>query len=210
MKVCTCLNPLHTALAVYGCILGYTKICDEMKDENLVTLIKNAGYKEGLPVVTDPGILSPKEFIDTVVEVRLPNPFMPDAPQRIACDTSQKVGIRFGETIKAYMKEGTSDKLEYIPLVLAGWLRYLMAKDDNGDDFELSPDPLIPELTAIMSEVKFGDNSNADEAVAEILERKDIFGVDLKEAGLDNKILAYFKELNGGKGAVRTTLKKYC
>ena len=104
MKVCTCLNPLHTALAVYGCILGYTKICDEMKDENLVTLIKNAGYKEGLPVVTDPGILSPKEFIDTVVEVRLPNPFMPDAPQRIACDTSQKVGIRFGETIKAYMK----------------------------------------------------------------------------------------------------------
>ena len=77
-----------------------------MKDENLVTLIKNAGYKEGLPVVTDPGILSPKEFIDTVVEVRLPNPFMPDAPQRIACDTSQKVGIRFGETIKAYMKEG--------------------------------------------------------------------------------------------------------
>ena len=210
MKVCTCLNPLHTALAVYGCVLGYTKICDEMKDENLVTLIKNAGYKEGLPVVTDPGILSPKEFIDTVVEVRLPNPFMPDAPQRIACDTSQKVGIRFGETIKAYMKEGTSDKLEYIPLVLAGWLRYLMAKDDNGDDFELSPDPLIPELTAIMSEVKFGDNSNADKAVAEILERKDIFGADLKEAGLDKKILAYFKELNGGKGAVRTTLKKYC
>ena len=22
MKVCTCLNPLHTALAVYGCVLG--------------------------------------------------------------------------------------------------------------------------------------------------------------------------------------------
>ena len=108
------------------------------------------------------------------------------------------------------MKEGTSDKLEYIPLVLAGWLRYLMAKDDNGNDFELSPDPLIPELTSIMSDVKFGDNSNADEAVAKILDRKDIFGVDLREAGLDNKILAYFKELNGVKGAVRTTLKKYC
>ena len=30
MKVTTCLNPLHTALAVYGCILGYTKISDEM------------------------------------------------------------------------------------------------------------------------------------------------------------------------------------
>ena len=29
-------------------------------------------------------------------------------------------------------------------------------------------------------DVKFGDNSNADEAVAKILEKKDIFGVDLK------------------------------
>ena len=28
---------------------------------------------------------------------------MPDAPQRIATDTSQKVGIRFGETIKSYV-----------------------------------------------------------------------------------------------------------
>ena len=26
MKVCTCLNPIHTCLAVYGCILGYQKI----------------------------------------------------------------------------------------------------------------------------------------------------------------------------------------
>ena len=26
MKVCTCLNPLHTALAVYGCLLGYDLI----------------------------------------------------------------------------------------------------------------------------------------------------------------------------------------
>ena len=35
MKVTTCLNPLHTALAVYGCLLGYRKIADEMKDPEL-------------------------------------------------------------------------------------------------------------------------------------------------------------------------------
>ena len=28
---------------------------------------------------------------------------MPDAPQRIATDTSQKLSIRFGETIKKYI-----------------------------------------------------------------------------------------------------------
>ncbi len=69
MKVCTCLNPLHTALAIYGCLLSYTKISDEMKDNELVTLIKNIGYVEGLPVVVNPGIISPKDFIDEVMKL---------------------------------------------------------------------------------------------------------------------------------------------
>jgi fructuronate reductase len=29
MKVTTCLNPLHTAMSIYGCMLGYTLISDE-------------------------------------------------------------------------------------------------------------------------------------------------------------------------------------
>ena len=102
MKVCTCLNPLHTCLAIFGCLLGYKKISEEMQDVELVKLVETVGYKEGLPVVVDPGILDPREFIDTVLKVRVPNPFMPDTPQRIATDTSQKLAIRFGETIKAY------------------------------------------------------------------------------------------------------------
>ncbi len=42
---------------------------------------------------------------------------MPDTPQRIATDTSQKVGIRYGETIKSYVaKYGDAKKLTAIPL----------------------------------------------------------------------------------------------
>ena len=120
-------------------VLGYDLICAEMKDEDIVALIKRLGYVEGLPVVVNPGILEPKAFIDEVVEQRLPNPFMPDAPQRIATDTSQKVGIRFGETIKSYVAEGRDlNTLVSIPLAIAGWLRYLLAVDDNGNAFEVS------------------------------------------------------------------------
>ena len=43
MKVTTCLNPLHTALAVYGCVLGYDLIADEMKDKELSELVKRIG-----------------------------------------------------------------------------------------------------------------------------------------------------------------------
>ena len=121
MKVTTCLNPLHTAMSVYGCMLGYDLICAEMKDEDIVALIKRLGYVEGLPVVVDPKILDPKAFIDEVIEQRLPNPFMPDMPQRIATDTSQKVGIRFGETIKSYVAEGLElNSLVSIHLAIAG------------------------------------------------------------------------------------------
>lgn len=214
MKVCTCLNPLHTCLAVFGCILGYQKISDEMKDAELVKLVKTVGYVEGLPVVVNPGILDPKEFIDTVLKVRVPNPFMPDTPQRIATDTSQKLAIRFGETIKAY---AASDELEVsslklIPLVFAGWLRYLMAIDDEGNAFELSPDPLLDTVCPYVAGFKLGEMDDVAEieaAVKPVLENKKIFGVNLYEVGMAEKVCEYLKEMTSGVGAVRATLKKY-
>lgn len=215
MKVTTCLNPLHTALAVYGCILGYTKISDEMKDTELVNLVNTLGYKEGLPVVVNPGVLDPKKFIDTVLQVRVPNPFMPDTPQRIATDTSQKLGIRYGETIKSYVADADLDvtSLTMIPLVQAGWLRYLMAVDDNGNAFEPSPDPLLEEAQKYVAEFKLGE-SYSEAAIAEkvmpLLKNAQIFGVDLEEVGLAGKVISFFAELIAGVGAVRETLKKYC
>ena len=214
MKVCTCLNPLHTALAVYGCLLGYTKIADEMKDETLLQMVKTIGYKEGLPVVVNPGVIDPKEFIDTVVNVRIPNPFMPDTPQRIATDTSQKLSIRFGETIKAYAASSELDvqDLKLIPLVFAGWLRYLMAVDDEGNAFELSADPLIDTVKPVVDKINLGSNISAKEAeeiLRPVMSNKAIFGVDLFEAGLSDTVIGYFLELIAGKGAVRNTLVKY-
>ena len=37
-----------------------------MKNEPLRKLVEKIGYKEGLPVVVNPKILDPKEFIDAV------------------------------------------------------------------------------------------------------------------------------------------------
>jgi len=210
MKVTTCLNPLHTALAVYGCILGYTLIADEMKDEQLKKLVWQIGPVEGMPVVTDPGIISPDKFVEEVINVRFPNPFMPDAPQRIATDTSQKVGIRFGETIKSYMaKDGDAKALKAIPLALAGWCRYLLAVDDEGNPFELSDDPMLAELTAMVADVKVGQPETYTGQLKPLLSNANIFGVDLYEAGLGKFVEELFVELIQGPGAVRATLIKY-
>ncbi len=210
MKVTTCLNPLHTAMSIYGCMLGYTLISAEMKDDDLRAFIQKIGYIEAMPVVTDPGVLNPYEFIGAVINRRLPNPFMPDAPQRIAMDTSQKLPIRFGETIKKYIARGLDmSNLVLIPLTLAGYARYLKGIKDDGTAFEPSPDPLLEELQAIVAPLEIGKADQDWSPLKKLYSRSDIFGVNLYEAGLGEQIEGMVKELYAGKGAVRATLHKY-
>jgi len=211
MKVTTCLNPLHTALAVYGCLLGYETIAAEMRDASLSRLARTIGYDEGLPVVTDPGILSPGEFLREVVEERLPNPFLPDTPQRIATDTSQKIPIRFGETIKSYLARGADlTRLIGIPLALAGWLRYLLGVDDEGRPMPVSADPMLPYLTEMLCGVRLGAPQSApDEALAPLLRNEAVFGTDLCAAGLAPAVGALLREMLAGPGAVRAALRRH-
>lgn len=210
MKVTTCLNPLHTAMSIYGCMLGYTLISAEMADEDLRAFIQKIGYIEAMPVVTDPGVLNPYEFIGTVINKRLPNPFMPDAPQRIATDTSQKLPIRFGETIKKYLARGLDrDNLVLIPLVLAGYARYLKGLDDACKPFEPSTDPLLEELQAIVAPLEVGKENQDYSCLRKLYSCKDVFGLDLYEAGFGEQIEGMVRELFAGQGAVRRTLHEY-
>ena len=210
MKVTTCLNPLHTAMSIYGCMLGYTLISAEMQDDDLRSFIQKIGYMEAMPVVTDPGVLNPYEFIGAVINKRLPNPFMPDAPQRIAMDTSQKLPIRFGETLKKYIARGLDkSNLVLIPLTLAGYARYLKGLKDDLTTFEPSPDPLLAELQAIVAPLEIGKPDQDWSPLKQLYTRKDVFGLDLYEAGFGEQIEGYVKELFAGPGAVRQTLHKY-
>ena len=99
--------------------------------------------------------------------------------------------------------------LTYIPLALAGWLRYLLAVDDNGEAFTCSSDPMLETLQAYLKDVKLGDVASADGKLKPILSNEVLFGLNLYEAGLGEKIEGMFKELIAGPGAVRATLKKY-
>ena len=212
MKVTTCLNPLHTALAVFGCLLGYESIAAEMKDPQLKALVEKIGYDEGIPVVVDPKILSPMDFIHEVIDQRLPNPFIPDMPQRIATDTSQKVPIRFGETIKSYAARPDLDVtgLTYIPLAIAGWLRYLLAVDDQGRPMACSSDPMLDTLQQQLSAVSLGEPESAsDQVLAPILSNPALFAGDLCRAGLAGRIGGMLREMLAGPGAVRATLEHY-
>ena len=210
MKVTVCLNPIHSALGPYGVLLGIGKFSDVMRDSDMLKLAHLVGPAEGMPVVVDPGILSPKAFLDEVLNERFPNPYIPDTPQRLCTDISQGLGVRFGVTIKAYTdRDGSASDLLGIPLGIAGWLRYLLGVADDGSTYELAPDPLNDELTAQLSGIRVGEPDTFTDQLRPILSNKTIFGSDLYEAGIGEKIEQFFREEIAGEGAVRETLVKY-
>ena len=210
MKVCTCLNPLHTALAVFGCLLSHTRISDEMRDPVLVEMIRIIGYTEGMPVAVDPGILSAEAFIGEVLNKRFPNPFMPDTPQRIACDTSKKLPVRFGETLKAYVARGETDLsfLTMIPMVFAGYARYLTGIGDDGRPFALSPDPNLETLQPLVTGYELGKPFDT-RRLRPLFANPEYCGVDLYAVNLGEKAEALFTQMNEGPGAIRRTLERY-
>jgi fructuronate reductase len=211
MKVTTALNPLHTALAIFGSLLGYNSISTETQNPDLLTLIKEIGYVEGLPVVNDPKIIDPKKFLDDVINKRLPNKYIPDTPQRIASDTSQKLKIRYGVTIHKYLIDPqlSLSNLNFIPLVLATWIRYLLAVDDKGNEFTLSPDPMLTELQDKLKKLKWNQvPENLQEIIKPILSDEKIFGIDLYQTVLADKVERYLVDLLQGPDAVKNTLAK--
>lgn len=211
MKVMTCLNPLHTALAVFGCLLGYRSIADEMEDPLLKELVRRIGFDEGLKVVSDPGIIRPEDFLEEVVALRLPNRFLPDTPQRIASDTSLKMPIRLGCTIRAYADREDLDaaSLTFIPLVIAGWLRYLLGVDDTGETFRCSDDPRLDELQEKLREVRFDAPESLGDALRPILSDDTLWSCDLNAVGLSGKIQYMLLKMLEGPGAVKNTLEQF-
>ena len=210
MKLTVCLNPIHTAMGPYDVMLGYELFADGMSDPELAKLANRVGYQEGLPVVPDPGIISPKAFIDEVVYERFPNKYLGDTSQRICTDISMGVPFRFGETIKAYVeRDGSAEKLIGIPVAIAGWLRYLLAVDDEGNAYSLAPDPMKEELREQMAGIQVGDPASLNGQLKPILSNANIWGLDLYEAGLGEKVEEIFREQLKGNGAVRAALKKY-
>ena len=209
MKVSACLNPLHTALAIFGCLLGFSSIAEEMRDDDLSRLVRYIGQQETMQAVENPKIIDPQKFLEECLQQRFPNPHIPDTPQRIACDTSQKIPVRFGVTLKVYQTRTDLhlESLQGIPLVIAAWCRYLTGIDDTGRPFICSTDPLLEELSAPLRGFALGEKI-PDNVLASILHRTDIFGIDLSTSILGTRIEQAFQAMMCECGAIRKVLHR--
>ena len=128
--------------------------------------------------------------------------------KRIATDTSQKISVRYGETIRAYMRDPERElsSLRFIPLAIAGWCRYLLGVDDELKKMELSPDPMLEPLRAILREVQAGRPETYRGQLRPVLANPVIMGTDLTKTCLSDKIETLFQQMLEGEGAVRRVL----
>ena len=211
MKVTVCLNPVHSATGPLGVVLGYDLFAHMLNtNEDMMKMARMVAYDEGLPVVPNPGILSPQAFVDELFNERFPNEYLGDTNLRLAVDVSQMVGIRFGETVKAYVeKYGDASRLTAIPLGIAGWLRYMLAVDDAGNRYELAPDPMNEELTEQLKDIVVGHPETFKDQLKPILSNERLFFTDLYKDGVGEKIETMFQEMIAGPGAVKATIHKY-
>ena len=211
MKVTVCLNPVHSATGPLGVALGYELFAHMLNtDADMMKMARMVAYDEGLPVVQDPGILSPQAFVDELFNDRFPNEYLGDTNLRLAVDVSQMVGIRFGETIKAYVeKYGDASRLTALPLGIAGWLRYMLAVDDAGNKYELAPDPMNEELQEQLKDIVVGKPETFTDQLRPILSNERLFFIDLYKAGVGEKVENMFREMIAGPGAIKATIHKY-
>lgn len=211
MKVTVCLNPVHSATGPLGVVQGYELFAHMLNtNEDMMKMAQMIAYDEGLPVVPNPGILSPQAFVDELFHDRFPNEYLGDTNMRLSVDVSQMVGIRFGETIKAYVKKfGDASRLIAIPLGIAGWLRYMLGVDDKGNTYELAPDPMNEEIQEQFKDIVVGKPETFTNQLKSILSNERLFFTDLYKDGVGEKIETMFREMLAGPGAVKATIHKY-
>ncbi|MDI9520626.1 MAG: mannitol dehydrogenase family protein [Bacillota bacterium] len=210
MKVTACLNPVHTATGPLGVVLGHETFAGMLLQEPMMlNFAKSVAYDEGIPMIQDPVIISPMAFTDELFSERFPNIYLGDTNLRLSTDVSQGLGVRFGETIKAYLaRYGSAERLTAIPLGIAGWFRYLLGIDDMGKRYELAPDPLEQEIHQALSGIVIGQKDSFKDQLRPYLSDERIFHTNLYHAGLGQIIEGMFAEMIQGPGAVREAIRK--
>lgn len=205
------LNMSHSVIAGLGVLLGYRGsygIYRAMQDRHLATLINRI-----IDVVTrtidPPAKMTPRSFADDSI-ARLNNPNIPDDPMRIALNGSTKMQPRFTDTYFAGQeKQLPADELDLVLLPVAGFLRYTLGVDDEGNEYELEGDPIKETLISCGAKAKLGSPESAS-VFRELIARPDIMGKDLfcyGESG--NTLQQMVGSMLAGTGGVRKTLEKY-
>jgi len=170
------LNGSHSAMALMGAITGRAHIADCIGSDHIKEFVHRLMTQEVAPHLSRADWA---DYRDALIQ-RFGNPYLKHSVHQIATDSSQKIPQRWPPSVLGQMAKGQS--FEHHALAAAVFLRYTLAKDEQGKAYALN-DPQAESLMAI------GANQATEPhaCVRALLAREDLWGKELaaSEAWLD-------------------------
>jgi fructuronate reductase len=170
------LNGSHSAMALMGAITGRAHIADCIGSDHIQEFVHRLMTQEVAPHLSRSDWA---DYRDALIQ-RFGNPYLKHSVHQIATDSSQKIPQRWPPSVLGQMAKGQT--FEHHALAAAVFLRYTLAKDEQGKAYALN-DPQAESLMAI------GANQATEPhaCVCALLAREDLWGKELaaSEAWLD-------------------------
>jgi fructuronate reductase len=159
------LNGSHSAMALMGAITGRAYIADCIGSDHIQEFVHRLMTQE---VASHLSRADWADYRDALIQ-RFGNPYLKHSVHQIATDSSQKIPQRWPPSVLGQMAKGQS--FEHHALAAAIFLRYTLAKDEQGKAYDLN-DPQAESLMAI------GANQATEPhaCVRALLAREDLWG----------------------------------
>lgn len=165
------LNGSHSFLAYLGYLAGYQHISDCMQDEHYVKAARHLMLAEQAPTLNTPGT-DLEKYADSLL-ARYRNTALKHRTWQIAMDGTQKLPQRMLDSIRWHLANGSD--FACLALGVAGWMRYVSGKDEQGQPIEIS-DPLREEIAHLVAA-----STEGEARVQALLQMDSVFGRDLPD-----------------------------
>lgn len=165
------LNGSHSFLAYLGYLAGYPHISDCMQDEHYVKAARHLMLAEQAPTLNTPGT-DLEKYADSL-QARYRNTALKHRTWQIAMDGTQKLPQRMLDSVRWHLANGSD--FDCLALGLAGWMRYVGGKDEQGQPIDIS-DPLREEIAR-----RVANSAEGEPRVMALLQMTSVFGRDLPD-----------------------------
>jgi fructuronate reductase len=165
------LNGAHSTLAYLGYLAGFKYVHEVVNDRHFAKFIRYLMTHEISPVTPEPVGMQHAGYIEALLQ-RFANASLGHRTWQIAMDGSQKLPQRLLATLRLQLDCG--GPIAGICLAIAGWMRFVLGRDDAGRVIEVS-DPLAERFAAISTSTR-----RPEEVTLAILSIGEIFGSDLR------------------------------
>jgi fructuronate reductase len=158
------VNGLHSALAYLGAVAGCETIWAAVELPGMRAWLRRFLAEDILPSLSPPDSVDPSDYAEQAL-ARFANPALPYRTLQVAMDGSQKLPQRVLHTALDRRRAGAEPAAS--ALVVAGWLRFLLGRADDGRPLPLD-DPLAGPIHDALS--------GAGDAPASVVDA--VFGLD--------------------------------